>query len=322
MGGVSGRSIEPIMGEASAYVPGHLTGLFQICDELEDPLKKGSRGAGLSITRGIRTTVRATEAERGSVTISINGERTKAAVVSENVASKMASVYGRPCKIEVRHEAGIPIGSGFGASGAGALGLAMALNEALGLRLSRIEAARVAHVAEIECKTGLGTVLAELTGGFGVITRAGGPGIGETLKFKHSADLSAVCLHLGPISTKEALSNPKLRSRINELGGRFVEELRRDQSPELFLKLSRSFAEHVDLITPRIRSVLERTDEEGYVCSMAMFGETIFSLVDCEDSERLLKVMVEVAPDHEAFTTGIDEQGARLVCAQMRAHID
>jgi pantoate kinase len=133
------------------------------------------------------------------------------------------------------------------------------------------------------------------------------------LKFKHSADLSAVCLHLGPISTKEALSNTKLRSRINELGGRFVEELRRDQSPELFLKLSRRFAEHVDLITPRIRSVLERTDEEGYVCSMAMFGETVFSLVDSRDAEKLLKVMAETAPSYDVFIDRIDTRGARLV---------
>jgi pantoate kinase len=300
------------MGEASAFVPGHITGLFQICDESEDPLKKGSRGAGFSITRGIRTTVRATEAERCSVTISINGKRTKAAVVSKNVASKMVSLYGRPCKIEVRHEAGIPIGSGFGASGAGALGLALALNEAMGLDLPRIEAARVAHIAEIECKTGLGTVLAGLAGGFGVITRAGGPGIGETLKFKHSADLSAVCLHFGPISTKEALSNPGLRRRINELGGRFVEEIWRNQRLELFLRLSRSFTEHVGLITPRIRSVLERTDEEGFVCSMAMFGETVFSLVDSGEAERLFKVMAETAPSYDVFIDRIDTRGARL----------
>ena len=46
-----------------------------------------------------------------------------------------------------------------------------------------------------------------------------------------------------------------------------------------------------------------------------MFGETIFSLVDGEDSEHLLRVMAEVAPNYEAFTTGIDEQGARLVYA-------
>ena len=300
------------MGEASAFVSGHITGLFQICDESEDPLKKGSRGVGFSITRGIHTTVRATEAERGSVTISINGKRTKAAVVSENVASKMVSLYGRLCKIEVRHEAGIPIGSGFGASGAGSLGLALALNEAMDLDLPRIEAARVAHIAEIECKTGLGTVLAGLAGGFGVITRAGGPGIGETLKFKHSADLSAVCLHFGPISTKEALSNPGLRRRINELGGRFVEEIWRNQRLELFLRLSRSFTEHVGLITPRIRSVLERTDEEGFVCSMAMFGETVFSLVDSRDAEKLLKVMAETAPSYDVFIDRIDTRGARL----------
>ncbi|MBS7631172.1 GHMP kinase [Candidatus Bathyarchaeota archaeon] len=301
------------MGEASAFVPGHLTGFFQICDEAEDPLKKGSRGSGFSISRGIHTRVRVIEAQRSLVRIGINGKVTTTAFVSENVVSKMTSRYGKPCRVEVEHGAEIPIGSGFGASGAGALGLALALNEALSLRLSRIEAARVAHVAEIECRTGLGTVLAGLSGGFGVIAKAGGPGIGETVKFEHDIDLKAVCLHFGPISTRKALSSPELRSRINELGGRYVDELKKEPSAELFLKLSRRFAEHVGLITPRIRGVFEKTDRLGFTCSMAMFGETVFSLVEEEESERLASLLKEAAPSYEVFIDSIDEDGARLL---------
>jgi len=301
------------MGEASAFVPGHITGFFQICDEVEDPLKKGSRGSGFSISRGIYTTVKVSEAKRSQVSIRINGLTTKTAFVSENVVSRIALRYGKPCKVEVEHRADIPIGSGFGASGAGALGLALALNEALGLGLSRVEAAREAHVAEIECKTGLGTVLAGLSGGFGVIAKAGGPGIGETSKFEHGTDLKAVCLHFGPISTKEALSNPELRRRINELGGRYVDELRKEASVELFLRLSRRFAEHVGLITLRIRGVLEKTDKSGFMCSMAMFGETVFSLVEEEESQKLASLLREAAPGYEVFIDSIDDEGARLL---------
>jgi pantoate kinase len=219
----------------------------------------------------------------------------------------------KPYKIRVEHDAQIPIGSGFGASGGGALSLALALNEALDLGLSRVESARIAHVAEIECRTGLGTVLAELSGGFGIIAKPGGPGVGETMRFIHADDLSAVCLHFGPISTKEALSDPRLRNRINELGGRFVDELRGDQSVSLFMELSRRFAEHVGLITPRIRAVLGKADNEGIPCTMAMFGETVFSLVEGGMTEKVAKTFSDAAPGKEVLIAGIDDRGARIL---------
>lgn len=298
------------MKEASAFSPGHLTGFFQICDEPEDPLLKGARGAGFSITRGVHTKVKADSSDRNSVTISINGEVT-IAEVSENVVARMVSGLDKPYRVRVEHEVETPIGAGFGSSGGGALSLALALNEALGLGLSRPEAARVAHVAEIECRTGLGTVLAELTGGFGVLVKPGAPGIGEAVKFSHGG-LSAVCLTFGPIPTEEALSDPVLRRRINELGGKFVDELHRDQRSELFMQLSRRFAEHVGLITPRLRAVLEKADEAGILCTMAMFGEVVFSLVESERVDRVVEVFRQAAPWHDILVAEIDDNGARL----------
>lgn len=299
------------MMEASAFAPGHLTGFFQICDEAEDPLLRGSRGAGFSTTLGVHTRVEAEPAGRNSVTVIINGERTGEAGVSENVAKRMLSVLDRPHRIRVEHEAQLPIGAGFGSSGGGALSLALALNEALGLGMSCVEAAQVAHLAEIECRTGLGTVLAELTGGFGVLVRPGAPGIGEAVKFRHG-DLSAVCLHLGPISTKEALGNPELRRRINELGGTFVDELHRDRRLEPFMQLSRHFAEHVGLITPRLRAVLDKADEAGFPCTMAMFGEVAFSLVESDRADGVVETLRDAAPGHDVIVAGVDDEGARL----------
>ena len=300
------------MREASAFAPGHLTGFFQICDGNENPLKKGSRGSGFSIPLGVNTTVRVEPAERISTNIMINGRAAPEAFVSENVANRMLLKLDTPHEVSVEHDIKTPLAAGFGSSGGGALSLALALNEVLDLGMSSVGAAQVAHLAEIECKTGLGTVIAEFAGGFGALITPGAPGIGETVNFNQSIGLQAVCLPFGPIPTKEALSDESLRRRINELGGRFVDEIQKDPSPALFMDLSRRFAEHVGLITPRLRTVLNETDGANIPCSMAMFGEVLFSLVEEDQVLKLVEVLREAAPEQRVMVTWIEERGAHL----------
>ncbi len=301
------------MREASAFAPGHITGFFQICDGSDDPLMKGSRGAGFSIDRGVHTRVLVEPADRDAVTVIMNGVVTKEAVVSENVVRRMLSKAEEAMRVEVNHTIQTPIGAGFGSSGGGAITIALALNEALGLGLSYVEAARVAHVAEIECKTGLGSVFAATEGGFGVLYRPGAPGIGEALKYDRSDELAAVYMHFGPISTSEALSDPVLRRRINDLGGRFVDEIKGDLGSSRFMTLSRRFTDYVGIATPRLRVVLDKADEAGVPSTMAMFGEAVFSLVSKEDAPTVAGVYREAAPDHEVCMASVEERGARLL---------
>ncbi len=301
------------MGEASAYAPGHLTGFFQICDEPEDPLHKGARGSGVSISSGVRTRVLAEPSEHHSIAISIGGRVTDDAFVSENVLRRMLQGLEEPHRIVVEHELGVPLGAGFGSSGAGALTLTMALNEALGLGMPVVEVARVAHLAEIECKTGLGSVFAALEGGFGALVRPGGPGIGEAIRYDRSEELSVVYLHFGPIPTKDALADEGLRRRINELGGRFVDEISRCLTPRRFMELSRRFTDHLGIATPRLRAVLDEAREAGIPCTMAMFGEVAFSLVERDETERVAEFLKGAAPGREVQIARIDNQGARLI---------
>ena len=304
--------MERAMREASAFAPGHVTGFFQICDEPEDPLLKGSRGSGASTALGVHTRIMAEPSGRNSRTISINGQVTGDAIVSENVLDRMLRLLDQPYRITVEHKVEPPVGAGFGSSGGGALTLALALNEGLELGMSRLEASRVAHKAEIDCKTGLGTVFAATVGGFGVLFRPGAPGIGEALKYGRSDELAVVYLHFGPLSTKDALSDPALRRRINELGGRFVDEIKNDLSPSRFMELSRRFTEHIGIATPRLRTVLEEADRSGVPCTMAMFGEVAFSLVERGEAERVAEFLRNAAPGHEVKITLIDDQGARI----------
>jgi pantoate kinase len=299
------------MGTASAYAPGHLTGLFQICDQPSDPLLKGARGSGVSLDLGVYTTVTARDSEAMSWSIRINGIDTDGAFVSENVLRRFSSRIS-PHEISVEHWVETPVVAGFGSSGGGALSLSLALNEVTGSHFKRLEAAQLAHAAEIECKTGLGSVFAALRGGFGVLTKPGAPGIGEALSYPDPSGLRVVYLHFGPIPTKEALANPALRARINEIGEKFVNELQRNPTTEGFMRLSRQFTEHVGLVTPKLRALFDKMDPAGYLFTMAMFGEVGFSIMEKERAEEAAKLLESSFPGYEAIVVGIDREGAKI----------
>jgi pantoate kinase len=301
------------MREASAYAPGHLTGFFQICDEPEDPLLKGSRGCGTSINEGVITRVRVEPADHWCFSIQINGEKREDAIVSKNVLEKMMSKADQPHRVIIEHEVDVPLGAGFGSSGAGALTLALASNEAMGIGLTEIDASRVAHVAEIECKTGLGTVFAAMEGGFGVLYEPGAPGIGRALKYEGSDELAVVYVHFGPIATRKALSDSSLRKKINMLGGKLVDEIRQDLFPEKFMGYARRFTDFVGIATPRIRRVLKDADTKGVPCTMAMFGEVAFALVDKKEAYEVSSVFSEAAKGFNVKTVFVEDRGAHLI---------
>jgi pantoate kinase len=300
--------------EATAFSPAHITGFFQIFDQPKNPLFKGSKGAGVALTKGAKTTVQVKKSGRKSVEIRINGKRTEAAEVSKSVANAFLSLVGAKCQLAIEHEINVPLGCGLGSSGAGALSLALALNKALGLGLSRIEAAQIAHVAEVKHKTGLGTVIGETFGGMEIRVKPGAPGIGEVKSVTVDGNYVVACLPFGPLTTKKALSDPKLRKLINRYGGKLVDKLVTEPQIRKFMELSRSFAESTSLTSKRVRKVFADADSEDFVCSMAIFGETVFSIVGKDEAEDLLKIFRRhKQPQNDVISAQIDFKGARIL---------
>ncbi len=299
--------------EAKAFSPGHITGFFQICDQSDDPLLKGSRGAGISIVRGVTTKVQVEKSAKSSAKITMDNDVTNSAMVSEYVIDSFASLAGGSYKIVVKHDVTVPIGHGFGSSGAGALSLALALNEVFNLNLSRLEAAQIAHVAEVECKTGLGTVTAETAGGLEIRVEPGAPGVGQIKSIPINENCVVACLSFGPLSTKNILTNKSFRKRINEFGGDLVDELAKHPTTRNFIEFSRRFAENVGLISKRLRAVLQETDSAGLTCSIAMLGETVFSIVRQDGVEEVSRIFGKHASEGKMIVAGIDFKGARLL---------
>jgi pantoate kinase len=79
------------------------------------------------------------------------------------------------------------------------------------------------------------------------------------------------------------------------------------------MRLSRQFAEHVGLISQNVRTVLTAADKAGVVCSMPMFGDSVFTITDEENVEEIGQIFHEHGPRGQTIVSKIDQEGARLL---------
>ncbi len=296
------------MESAVAFSPGHITGFVEFPTAPKDPVLTGSRGAGFCITKGVKTIVHTERAARNDFSIFIDGKFAEDAEVSRYVVEEYLKIVRQPFSIRVEHYLEIPVGYGLGSSGAAALSLSLALNKALNTDLSDVEAGQIAHKADLACRCGVGTVLAEYHGGFEMRLSAGAPGVGVVEKIS-LPDQKAVILCIAPILTKEFLTN-KI-SLINGLGGKMLNKLVKTKSVNDFLDMSLQFAGSIGFVSDRCQQVIDEMLANGYKCSTAMFGETVFSIVrndSVKDVERILD-----RHNGELLVCDIDYQGARML---------
>src|SRR5438445_13129647 len=136
-----------------------------------------------------------------------NGDQLTTEAVSIEVARRYCELDGRSWNTEISHQSAVQSGLGYGTSGAGALGLSLSLNEAMGLSFSMLEAAQIAHLCEVECKTGLGTVASVFSGGLTVRKVPGAPEIGQVGKLTLPSSLRIVSGSFGPMSTRRVLAD-------------------------------------------------------------------------------------------------------------------
>lgn len=302
---------EPIA-VAKAFSPGHITGFFEIPQDnasCSSFLQKGSNGAGFSIDRGIATTAYLYESAKMDYQIRINGMKSRDVEVSEWVIEEYLRLAHRPYFVSISHDVGIPIGFGLGSSGAAALSLSYALNQALEIGLSTTQAAQIAHRAEIACNTGLGTVIAEFAGGFEMRTSAGAPGIGTVTKISLDENYKAIVLCLAPISTKSFLRNKM--NEINGLGSVMLNKLSATRRLGDFLEMARKFADSLNLTEGRCKAPIAALKAKGLESSVALFGQTVFTVVSQSSANDVTDTLREF--DGILIECNIDSEGARVL---------
>jgi pantoate kinase len=247
---------------AQAFVPGHVTGFFTSHPDA-DPTRAGSQGAGVALSEGVTVTVRpASDPE-----VVLNGEPVEIEAV-ERVLETLQM------EATVRGVTDLPVGAGFGVSGAMALGTALATNAAGDRRLSTNELVTIAHGAEVQAGTGLGDVVAQNRGGLTIRLDPGGP---------HHNNLDGIPARerieyhvLGGLSTDDVLGDET--GQLDEAGKQALSDVVQEPTVDRFMRASRAFSRESGLLTDAVREVVTDVTESGGRATMAMLGETVFAL--------------------------------------------
>ena len=269
---------------ATAFVPGHITGFFS-AHPAPKPTHAGSRGAGVALSDGVTVTV-----SRGSG-IRLNGEAVDIAPV-ETVRSRLGVASS------VDAETPLPIGSGFGVSGAMALGTALAANAAFDCEKTENELVELAHCAEVEAGTGLGDVVAQARGGLPIRLEPGGPGHGvlDGLPARPRIEYAT----FGELSTEEILTGDT--DRLSAAGAEALDKLLAEPTVDQFITTSREFAADAGLLTDDVNEAIAAVEAAGGGAAMAMLGRTVFATgTGLSDA------------GYEPSVCGVDAAGGRLV---------
>jgi len=300
--------------EATAFCPAHVTGFFKAhLDDNQNNLENlGSMGAGFSIKQGVTTRVKieTRNDQKSNFEISSYGYQSNKTDVSEYVLNEFLRLGEFSTKFfKIEHDISIPVGYGLGSSGAVALSLSFALDQALKTKLDKTTIGQIAHNAEVNCKTGLGDVLASFHGGFEIRVKPGAPGIGHVEKIT-TDKISVIMICFSPISTNKFIK--ERLSQINGLGGKMVNRLLESKNYEHFQDMSLEFAKYVDVMTPRMQKLINELSKNNIKCGIALFGETIFSMIPQEKENEVLGIMQKYS-EGIIIKSELDNDGARVL---------
>ena len=269
---------------ATAFVPGHVTGFFSAHPN-PDPAAAGSRGAGIALSDGVTVTV-----TPGSGT-QLNSDAVDIAPV-DTVLDRL------DVAASVDAETPLPLGAGFGVSGAVALGTALAANAAFDCKKTENELIEVAHCAEVDAGTGLGDVVAQARGGLPIRLDPGGPRHGSLDGLPATSRIEYVTF--GELSTETVLSSDT--SQLTEAGEAALADLLVEPTVEAFMVACDEFAAAAELLTDDVSEAIAAVEAAGGQAAMAMLGRTVFATGNGLSDAG-----------YEPAVCGVDPAGGRLV---------
>ena len=258
------------MTQAKAFAPGNLSCVFKIIPHPE-PTKMHSLGMGFTITEGVVVTV---SQHSNEIAVRFNDNE----IHFPTVVSVIQKLTPQPIQVEI--ESPLPLGCGFGLSGAASLATTYALNALLALGKPEEELAMTAHVAEVENRTGLGDVCAQYHGGCLVKLKRGYPLAAERLPIPAQP---IYYRYFSSIQTKTILENAERRERINRAADETLQALEKLTKSDAVdfnacIQLSKQFSLNSGLLEDsRVKETISGIEKAGGVASMIMLGNAVFS---------------------------------------------
>ena len=279
-----------------AFVPAHITAFFVPVFH-EDPLKSGSLGAGVNLSKGTNVFLSVeTGTSRRHIHIAFNGEPVKVeeAIISHSVAEELIPMDFMG-GVEVWQYFDFPNGYGFGNSAGGALGTGLVLGYYFRSK-TFLQVAQIAHKQEVINKGGLGDVIAQVHGGIEIRIKAGAPGIGvvDNMFFE---DYKVLAIPLGGLSTREVLDSDVIKA-IKREGQKALERLLKNPTPQNLMHLARDFAENTGLLDGELLEIAREIDKLTKLpSSMVMLGKSLFALLRDDELPKIQEKLRDLGID-------------------------
>jgi len=307
--------------KAKAFAPAAISSFFEIHDTqagkpITDLEKVGAIGGGFGLERGVTTTVTAKEAEKNVINVFINSKPALKAKTTKQVVETLLGKTATKYAVTVEHQIEVPIGTGFGTSAGGALTAGLALREAIGMPLTYNQIGKIAHVAEIQCLTGLGTVSSlTFSGGCVLVVEPGAPGVCQIDRIPISPEYMVVAgFFKSKISKDSVLNSQQKKKEINNYGKKALEAILTEPTLENFLECCWDFSQKAGFATEKICHLVESAKKAGAVgAAQNMIGEAVHAIVQEKNVNSVAEAFKQTLPQQQVIVSKIDFQGARLI---------
>ncbi|MEM2137026.1 MAG: hypothetical protein QXI93_03625 [Candidatus Methanomethylicia archaeon] len=286
---------------------------------VDDPLKSGAIGGGFLLDIGVKVIVKADYSNGPLELISkINGVPFDSFIV--NKVLDLMGIHGDlNYKIEVEQFIDVPIGCGYGTSGASALAVTMGLCKVLNIKMTLLQMARIAHLVDYYCGTGLGTVSGIIggVGGIRIIVNPGGPGYAIVDRILIPDECYIVSAAFAPIDKKGILKTPGRLNHLEIIGKNTLNSILSEPSAENFLRSCRDFAFKAGFMTPRVESLIKAIDNTNVIgVTQNMIGEAVHVLIYPEDLDYVKSVFMKFFNSEDIIIARIDDRGPRYLSEQ------
>jgi pantoate kinase len=169
----------------------------------------------------------------------------------------------------------------------------------LNIGLSYNQAGRIAHIAEVMNKTGLGTVGGQLTGGISITTKAGFPF--ELDRIFSPPGIKIVCGSFGSIPTQSIIGDPVYKSRIKEAGAKAMNALLKNPIFSEFIRISQHFVDEIQILEPsdmqKVKELIHDLNKLGvYGASMNQLGKAVYCFCKLKDVNQVKNVFHSFSP--------------------------
>ncbi|MFX0099532.1 MAG: hypothetical protein ACFFCS_08115 [Candidatus Hodarchaeota archaeon] len=325
------RELVPMAREIKVVVPHRISGFFEIVDHeypvnptLDDLSTIGSRGGGPCLSLGGITRILVDEKKDDEdYQIRINGKDcTVNARTTRSALRWLPGEIFENYSLKILHNYCLPIGAGYGSSGCGAVGSVVAMNVLFNLGMSLNQCGKIAHCAEVENKTGLGTVGGMINGGCTITMEPGYPFQLNSLIIPSWYKIA--CASKGGILTSDILSDEHIRNKIISAGKDAMKSIVKGFTIENFMKTSISFVKCTGMLdmekldlggVKNIMEILNKESPEGILgASMNQLGKSVYCVyTDGQENENFIQETFKANGFTEIFFLEFNPSGPQVV---------